>query len=89
MTPDDIRVAREAIGWSQQALADQLGTTATQVQKWERGKVRMRPGLLGWLQRLAGFHVANPPPSAPVYVPRISAQFVDLTKEDEYPTRDE
>ncbi len=82
MTPhDEIRTARESIGWSQQALADQLGTTATQVSKWERGRSRMRPVLWAWLQRLARFHEANPPPDAPVYISGLTTM--------EYPTTDE
>ena len=40
-----IRLAREAKGWSQDALADELGTTQATVSGWETGTFPKRFGL--------------------------------------------
>lgn len=54
--PNRIRELREDRGWSQEALADMIGTTAAQIGKLER---RERKPSLGWLKKLAeAFDVA-------------------------------
>jgi transcriptional regulator with XRE-family HTH domain len=49
--PDQIRAARQALGLSQQALADALGSPSIQasIARWERGERTPDPATLGRL----------------------------------------
>lgn len=55
MTPADLKVAREALGLTQRALAERLGVPHTTVWRWETGKHPIeRPLMLRLaLERLA------------------------------------
>jgi transcriptional regulator with XRE-family HTH domain len=54
-----IRVQRQAIGMSQTKLADALGVTFQQVQKYERGKNRVGAGRLTKIASVLQVSVAN------------------------------
>jgi len=43
-TPNSpLRDARHALGWSQQELADKVGTTFVNISRWENGKTSPTP----------------------------------------------
>lgn len=50
--PADIRSLRSARGWTQQDLADELGTDAVTISRWERGVTHPRTGVRVRLARL-------------------------------------
>ena len=60
-----MRAALGALYWGAGSLAGALGVRADTAGKWLAGKSRMPAGILAWLERLAAFHRANPPPGAP------------------------
>lgn len=43
MTPEKIKELRLALGYTQAGLAEKLGTTATTINRWERGKSKPSP----------------------------------------------
>lgn len=60
-TPETIRDRREALGWTQQQLADALGVSLRSVTAWERGEAT--PRRLSDLNRVLG--PAQPGSTAP------------------------
>lgn len=61
-TPDRLRAALHALGWSQRDLAKQLVRDSRQVRRWGAGEYPVPPPVLAWLETLAAFHRSNPPP---------------------------
>lgn len=63
MTPSDrLRAALDRLHWSGRALAAILGEDERKVRRWAAGVYQPREDDLAWLERLAAFHDANPPP---------------------------
>ena len=60
---DRLRAALDAICWSQRGLADLIGRDSRQVRRWASGQYEPPADLLAWLERVAAFHQANPPPN--------------------------
>lgn len=52
MRPAEIRALRARQGWTQNDLADRLGTDAVTVSRWERGKSLPRPSAQVRLEQL-------------------------------------
>ena len=52
MTRNQIKNLRQAFGWSQQKLAEQLGISLTTVLRWEKGYTEPSPLALEKLERL-------------------------------------
>jgi len=52
MISGQIKNLRQAFGWSQQKLADQLGVSLTTVLRWEKGYTKPSPLALEKLERL-------------------------------------
>ena len=52
MIPRQIKNLRQAFGWSQQKLAEQLGVSLTTVLRWEKGYTEPSPLALEKLERL-------------------------------------
>lgn len=61
MTPDRFRECLAALDWSQRGLADLLGVQERQVRRWAQG-ARIPEPVADWLELLARFHKAHPPP---------------------------
>lgn len=61
MTPDSLRHCLATIRWSQQDLARALDMDERQVRRWAAG-ARIPPMIAIWLETLAAFHKAHPPP---------------------------
>jgi transcriptional regulator with XRE-family HTH domain len=59
-TASPLQQAREEKGWSQQYVADQIGTYPVNVSRWERGKARPNPALLERLRLLFGVDPQEP-----------------------------
>lgn len=62
MTPDRIREALAAIGWSQRQLADTLGVHETRTRRWASGRLQIPPAVAAWLEMLAHTHERHPLP---------------------------
>ena len=60
-----MRAALGTLFWGAGSLAGALGVRGDTAKKWLSGKSAMPAGILPWLERLAAFHRANPPPAAP------------------------
>jgi len=56
---DNVRALRLARGWSQSYLAEQLGLTFQQVQKYEKGANRIAAGKLYKIAKLFGVPIAS------------------------------
>jgi transcriptional regulator with XRE-family HTH domain len=41
MTGSELRTRRQALGWTQQALAERLGVPRNTIARWERGELRI------------------------------------------------
>jgi transcriptional regulator with XRE-family HTH domain len=54
MTPQELRAAREAMGITQQELADKLGVGQGTISRWEAGERQPPPLLDLALERLQG-----------------------------------
>jgi hypothetical protein len=64
MAPDRFRACLAALNWSHSRLADLLDVDTRQVRRWASGGHAVPERIAVWLDRLAGFHEANPPPGA-------------------------
>jgi len=53
MTPDDIRAARNALGWSQDRLARYLGKGVRTIRRWEAGGSAPDAANVDAIERLA------------------------------------
>ena len=53
-----VRLRRLMVGMSQEALADRLGVTFQQVQKYEKGSNRISASRLQQIAKMLGVHVA-------------------------------
>ena len=62
MTPTRLRECLDVLGWSQRGLADMLRTNERQVRRWAAGSAEVPGRVAEWLERVASFHEANPPP---------------------------
>jgi hypothetical protein len=66
MTPDERKAAIDAIGWSWQYLAGLLAIDERTARRWFRDPdTRVPPAVDEWLELLADFHRAHPPPARP------------------------
>jgi hypothetical protein len=63
MTPERFRACLDELGWSGRGLAALLRIDERQVRRWASGEYAVPPATAAWLERLARFHEANPPPS--------------------------
>ena len=57
-----LRHALHALHWTQRGLAAILGQDERRVRRWLAGTYETPRDVLEWLERLAGFHMDNPPP---------------------------
>ena len=62
MTPARFRECLDALYWTQRGLARILGRPEGTVRQWARGAVRIPEDVVRWLEYLADFHRAMPPP---------------------------
>lgn len=60
--PDRLRLALATIRWSQRTLAAALRRDEKQVRRWLEGAYQPPDDVLAWLDTLAAFHAAHPPP---------------------------
>lgn len=84
-----IRALREYLGWTQKALASELGTRQQTISEWETGVYQPRGAsltLLAWLAERVGFAPgAEATPAAPrrrAVVERASASSEEAPAED-------
>jgi transcriptional regulator with XRE-family HTH domain len=49
LTPDELRARRNALGLSQQKLAEALGVTQHTISRWEEGKMKITAPRSVWL----------------------------------------
>jgi hypothetical protein len=70
MTPDRFRECLDLLDWAgpgegnQRGLARLLGMDDRQVRRWAAG-ARIPDHVAEWMERVAAFHAANPPPDKP------------------------
>lgn len=62
MTPARFRTCLTALDWSQRGLAALLDVDERQVRRWAAG-APVPPRIAVWLELLAAFHEAHPPPA--------------------------
>lgn len=65
MTPDRFRDVLAELHWSQRGLADILARDERQVRRWASGQYPVPDDVAAWLEKLATFHAASPPPGKP------------------------
>lgn len=63
MSPTRIRECLATLGWSQRGLARVLDRPEGVVRGWARGAAPAPSDIAAWLEKLARFHEANPPPA--------------------------
>ena len=61
MTPERFKECLDAIGWTGRELGRQLGIDERQVRRWA-GSAGLPDRIGEWIEKLAQFHEANPPP---------------------------
>jgi hypothetical protein len=64
MTPDRFRHCLVALLFSHRDLATLLDVDTRQVRRWASGGHTVPERIAAWLDTLARFHEANPPPGA-------------------------
>lgn len=57
--PGLVRCIREAMGWTQEKLAQEIGVSFSTVNAWERGRRSPQPFLLRKLLELADAHCGD------------------------------
>ena len=62
MTPDRFRQCLATLLFSNRDLATLLGVDTRQVRRWASGDHAVPERIAAWLDTLARFHEANPPP---------------------------
>ena len=62
MTPARLRACLAACDWTQRGLARLLDRPEGSIRQWLRGEGSIPYDVAGWLERVAAFHEANPPP---------------------------
>ena len=62
MSPARLRECLALLRWSQRGLAEALNCDDRLVRRWAAGDGTVPPDVVGWLERAAAFHVANPAP---------------------------
>jgi hypothetical protein len=62
MTPARFRDCLSSLSWSGRGVADVLRVNERQVRRRASGDYEIPPSVAEWLDRLARFHEANPPP---------------------------
>lgn len=69
MNATEYNACMQAIGWSQHELARRLGVSPGKTKRWGNGQYPVPRDVARWLQRVARWIHANPPPpQAPVRV---------------------
>lgn len=58
-----LRAALHRLHWSGRALAAILDEDERKVRRWLADTYEPREDVLPWIERLAAFHEANPPPT--------------------------
>ncbi|MBR0664428.1 helix-turn-helix transcriptional regulator [Roseomonas hellenica] len=79
MTPERLREIREMMGLSSRALAALFGYATSAGYEWERGRNAVPEPVAAWLEKVARFWKANPPPqrSAGAEAPLRAGEWVD------------
>lgn len=67
-----MRTALDTLNWSQRGFAALLGVERSHVARWCSGRYEPPQDILAWLEGLAAFHAANPPPPTTQRPPRLS-----------------
>jgi DNA-binding transcriptional regulator YiaG len=62
MSPAQLTDLREQLGWNRGVLARLLRCSEGTIRQMEAGRRRIPSSIADWLTRLAGYHVAHPPP---------------------------
>lgn len=62
MSPDRLRACLASLCWSQRGLAAVLRVNERQVRRWASGAYAPPARVAEWLERLASYHEAHPPP---------------------------
>lgn len=62
MTPERFRECLATIGWTPHQLATILSMEERQTRRWASGAYAVPERVAEWLERVAAFHAANPPP---------------------------
>jgi hypothetical protein len=57
-----LSAALDRLHWSGRSLAATLGEDERKVRRWLAGTYEAPPDVLAWVERLAAFHAAHPPP---------------------------
>jgi hypothetical protein len=65
MTPDRVRHCLTALHWTQRGLAHVLDVDERLVRRWASGANVVPGRIAAWLETLAEYHEANPPPDCP------------------------
>jgi hypothetical protein len=60
---DQFALALERLGWSNRCLASTIGGDERMIRRWIAGDQAMPHDLLNWLQELAAYVGAHPPPA--------------------------
>ena len=69
MTPDRFRACLDAARWTPHGLARTLNIDERQARRWGAGTAAVPPAVAEWLEKVAAFHKANPPPEAKARIP--------------------
>ena len=63
MTSAQLAALRERLGWNRAVLARLLCCSEATIRQMEAGRRGIPSSISDWLTRLAGYHVAHPPPN--------------------------
>jgi len=78
MSPERFRACLLVIGWSGQGFAKKIGVDERQVRRWTAGTGNVPPRIAEWLEQVAAFFDANPPPAGGTYKPRQPSQSSEI-----------
>lgn len=62
MTTARLSAALHTLHWGPTALAEELDVNERTVRRWLSGQNEAPAAVVRWLERLAAFHEAHPPP---------------------------
>ena len=69
-----LKAALDTLRWGPAALAAAAQVRFDSAKQWLTGRRSVPPATLAWLETLAAFHRANPPPKLPPGTPPIAGE---------------